>query len=528
MKKTLLALSIVVASMTAFNATAAVSLKSSGDQFGPAMSDLLQSNENGNWNQQRFMNTFNNRFNGTEAEALALFNAVKGGNVPTSLDSFNSTLPSSGGTVTKGDKGDKGDKGENGADGTKVSLTPDGTITLDDGKGGTVQQDLATQAELNQERYKLEQKDKEHDVTLTDHETRLDTVENMTNGLNVVVGTNKQDIEELKDGKADKKDLDKEVADRDAGDKVLDSKIDNVVSNQSSTDAAQNAAIDSKVDKTTQAAKDSAQDTAIGNKVDKSQYNTDKVIQGIHDAAQDNAIIGLAVTKADKKDLDKEVADRKTADNKLQSNIDNEANVRNNADVALKNNIDKNKADQLGVDTAQNAVIDTKASKQDLNTEVDERKVADKKLQKNIDNEANVRNNADQVLSSRIDTNSTTLVQHDQRITSNTQRVGVVENRVTNLEQSTNRRFTELKSTVDDNRKVASAGIAGAGAMANIPQVSQNSTFSVGAGIGGYDSEQAVAVGFSARINNNIVTKVAVSTNTQSELLWGAGVGVEW
>ncbi len=64
--------------------------------------------------------------------------------------------------------------------------------------------------------------------------------------------------------------------------------------------------------------------------------------------------------------------------------------------------------------------------------------------------------------------------------------------------------------------------------MANIPQVSQDSTFSVGAGVGAYDSEQGLAVGFSGRINNNIVTKVSVSATTQSEFVMGAGVGFEW
>ena len=42
------------------------------------------------------------------------------------------------------------------------------------------------------------------------------------------------------------------------------------------------------------------------------------------------------------------------------------------------------------------------------------------------------------------------------------------------------------------------------------------------------DPEQGLAVGFSGRINNNIVTKVSVSATTQSEFVMGAGVGFEW
>ena len=158
----------------------------------------------------------------------------------------------------------------------------------------------------------------------------------------------------------------------------------------------------------------------------------------------------------------------------------------------------------------QDAVIATKASKEELANETTSRKSADAQL------------------SSRIDSNDATLVQHDERITSNTNRIGSVEKRVSNFENQTNRRFSDIDKRIGDNRKVASAGIAGAGAMANIPQVTQNGNVSVGAGIGGYDGEQAVAVGFSARVSESVTTKVSVSTNTQSEVLWGAGVGVEW
>ena len=330
----------------------------------------------------------------------------------------------------------------------------------------------------------------------------------------------------LEVSKADKSDLNKETADRIKGDKALDDKINKAVSDQANTDTAQNAAIDSKVDKST--------------------YAVDKAKQAFHDAAQDVAIVGLAVTKADKADLNKEVSARKDADNVLQTNIDSEAQTRATADIALKNNIEQNKAEQANTDAKQDKALSTEtdnriASDNALKANIDKNKavqaetdsnqnkaIATKASKKDLAKETAARKSADVALSSRIDSNDATLVQHDQRITSNTQRIGSVEGRVSNLEQSTNKRFSDIDKRIGDNRKVASAGIAGAGAMANIPQVTQNGNFSVGAGIGGYDGEQAVAVGFSARVTNSVTTKVSVSTNTQSEVLWGAGVGVEW
>jgi autotransporter adhesin len=353
------------------------------------------------------------------------------------------------------------------------------------------------------------------DARSIDNATRLDGVEAKNDEQDKAIS-----------GKADQAALDKEVSDRQNGDKELQANIDKNKADQAVTDANQNAAIDGKVDKST--------------------YAVDKVKQAVHDAAQDAAIVGLAVTKADKADLNKEVAARKDADKVLQSNIDSEAKTRANADTALKNNIDQNKAEQaktdakqdkalstetynrISADTALKANIDQNKAAQAVTDSNQDKVIATKASKVELANESTARQKADSVLSSRIDTNDATLVQHDERITSNTQRIGTVEGRVSNLEQSTNKRFNDIDKRIGDNRKVASAGIAGAGAMANIPQVTRDGNFSVGAGIGGYDGEQAVAVGFSARVTNSVTTKVSVSTNTQSEVLWGAGVGVEW
>jgi hypothetical protein len=95
-------------------------------------------------------------------------------------------------------------------------------------------------------------------------------------------------------------------------------------------------------------------------------------------------------------------------------------------------------------------------------------------------------------------------------------------------EKSTNQRFADMGKRIDDNRNHASAGIAGVAAMANIPQVSQNSSFSVGAGVGSYDGEQGIAVGASARFNQNVVTKASVAGTTQNDFVFGAGVSYEW
>lgn len=93
--------------------------------------------------------------------------------------------------------------------------------------------------------------------------------------------------------------------------------------------------------------------------------------------------------------------------------------------------------------------------------------------------------------------------------------------------QKLNKNFSDLKNTVDANRKRAAAGIAGVAAMANIPEVNSHQTFSVGVGVGGFDGQQAVAVGASARVNDNLTVKASVAANNE-EVVWGAGAAFGW
>ncbi|HCI6749283.1 TPA: YadA-like family protein, partial [Klebsiella variicola subsp. variicola] len=128
----------------------------------------------------------------------------------------------------------------------------------------------------------------------------------------------------------------------------------------------------------------------------------------------------------------------------------------------------------------------------------------------------------------RISSNTATLKDHEGRISSNTATLKNHEGRIQNLETQNNQRFGALKNQVEQNRKEASAGIAGVAAMANIPQVSQGAQMSVGAGAGTFNGEQAVAVGASARLGTSVVTKFSVSTDTQHNFAAGAGVSYEW
>ncbi|NUW58530.1 YadA-like family protein [Cronobacter muytjensii] len=102
------------------------------------------------------------------------------------------------------------------------------------------------------------------------------------------------------------------------------------------------------------------------------------------------------------------------------------------------------------------------------------------------------------------------------------------ESRITALESESNNAFRSLKSDVESNRKRAAVGIASVAAMSNIPQVTDSQNYSVGVGVGSNDAEGAVAVGFSARVSEHVVTKASVGAGSYGGATVGAGVSFGW
>ncbi|ADO49708.1 YadA-like family protein [[Enterobacter] lignolyticus] len=104
-----------------------------------------------------------------------------------------------------------------------------------------------------------------------------------------------------------------------------------------------------------------------------------------------------------------------------------------------------------------------------------------------------------------------------------------LNNGISSANQYTDKRFNDLKNRVDDNNDKLSAGVAGAMAMAALPQPYSAGGSMVGLGGGTYQGQSAVALGVSTISDNGKwVTKLSGTTNSKGDVGAAVGVGYQW
>jgi autotransporter adhesin len=91
----------------------------------------------------------------------------------------------------------------------------------------------------------------------------------------------------------------------------------------------------------------------------------------------------------------------------------------------------------------------------------------------------------------------------------------------------TDQRINSVQSQVNSVAKNAYTGVAAATALTMIPDVDQGKTIAVGVGTGNYKGYQAVALGASARITQNLKVKLGAGIGSGSTTV-GAGASYQW
>ncbi|EJH8717825.1 YadA-like family protein [Escherichia coli] len=277
-----------------------------------------------------------------------------------------------------------------------------------------------------------------------------------------------------------------------------------------------------------------AADAGLQTQVTDNKAAADNKFKIVNDAAAQRArVVDAALnTKVDTKTFADDQARQDTALASHETRIASNADDIKSLDTQLNREhrtAETRAADQANVDADHDTRITHNTSA--IATETQQRQSQFTTLSAGVkqaqDTGAYAQKRADDAYA-RTEANRQALNATNKRVADNTATIANHEQRISALESENSANFGKLKSEVDQNRKRASAGIAGVAAMANIPQVIQGQTFSVGAGVGDTDGESAVAVGMSARASEHVVVKASVSNDTQHNFVVGAGVSYGW
>ncbi|WP_296288135.1 YadA-like family protein [Pseudomonas sp.] len=107
--------------------------------------------------------------------------------------------------------------------------------------------------------------------------------------------------------------------------------------------------------------------------------------------------------------------------------------------------------------------------------------------------------------------------------------VGQVSDALTAMGNESNQRYNDLKNDISEQDDRLSAGIAGAIAIASLPQPMVNGGSTTAVGMGTFNGQSAVSVGMSHVSNDGKwTTKLGGSTDTQGRFSAGGSVGYNW
>lgn len=145
-------------------------------------------------------------------------------------------------------------------------------------------------------------------------------------------------------------------------------------------------------------------------------------------------------------------------------------------------------------------------------------------------NKAAINNNAKAIAANKtaVNGNKQAIATNAKNIVANASQINVnrvkIDKLINGIAQA-NKRIDSLSDDVRKHRKLASAGIASAFAVANIPHATYAGKSALGVGVGGHGGQQALAVRYS-RLSDNTKWLVSVSgsVDTQSQVTYGAGL----
>lgn len=205
---------------------------------------------------------------------------------------------------------------------------------------------------------------------------------------------------------------------------------------------------------------------------------------------------------------------------------DSESLKAKNTEVEeLRKEIEKTKELLANIKQTQESTEVVKAESTENNKEKEraaaEPKSAEKeKVEKNTETDIQNENIANsQTKESQVSPLAAANILAVQYMAQSEQQLKEVRNDVAKLQH----KYHQLQNTIQENRSLSSRGIASIAAMANIPVPAVAGKTTIGAGVGHFDSKNAIAVGLSRYYQNGTAVKVSLGT-AGSNVAFGGGI----
>jgi adhesin YadA len=121
----------------------------------------------------------------------------------------------------------------------------------------------------------------------------------------------------------------------------------------------------------------------------------------------------------------------------------------------------------------------------------------------------------------------------DNKVNNIDNKVNNIDNKVNNIDNKVNNidnKVNNIDNKVNELYKKVDRGLASSAALNGLFQPYNVGNFNVTAGIGGYRSETAIAIGSGYRFNENLAAKAGISTSTSntSSVMYNTSVNFEW
>ncbi|HII3762823.1 TPA: YadA-like family protein [Pasteurella multocida] len=181
-----------------------------------------------------------------------------------------------------------------------------------------------------------------------------------------------------------------------------------------------------------------------------------------------------------------------------------------------KKELDKQKQSVSSIDKKENSL------RRDFEQE---KKNTEQKLSKQHET---ISKNSDSITQNKesISVNDLNIRQNRETIAVNSQNIMRNRDALTEIHQNVNKlqqQYHQLQTSIEENRALSSRGIASIAAMANIPVPALVGKTTIGAGVGRFDTKNAVAVGVSRYYENGVAVKVSLGT-AGAKVTLGGGI----